>query len=84
MGSVQNRRSEHIDRIDFRRRHSVKRISDLVRALSLESYEFQGEVARSTCELGAGRDRVRVGQHGDPPRLREKFMQDFESFYIQL
>jgi hypothetical protein len=30
------------------------------------------------------RDRARVGQHGDPPRLREKFMQDFESFYIQL
>src|SRR5262249_19989210 len=35
-------------------------------------------------ELGAGRDRGRVGEYGDPPRLRDVFMQDFESFHVEL
>jgi hypothetical protein len=35
-------------------------------------------------ELDAGRDRARVGQRGDPPRMGGELMQDFEPFHVQL
>src|SRR5262249_12981813 len=35
-------------------------------------------------ELGAGRDSGRVAQNGDPPRLRDELVQDFEPFHVQL
>src|SRR5262249_61470491 len=62
----------------------AKRPADLGRILDFKHQKLHAEVARGARELGPGRDRRRVGQYGDPPRLRDEFMQDFEPLYVQL
>jgi len=72
------------NRPDVRPGDSVERTSDLVRAAGFEGDKLHAEVARRARELGAGRDRGRVGQDGDPLRPRDEFMQDFEPLHVQL
>src|SRR5262249_19113088 len=81
---IEERGGQYVDCLAPRGCQGVKCAAQFLWTVGPEPDELEIEVVRGARELGASRDRGRVGQHGDPPRLRDEFMQDFEPLYVQL